>query len=69
MFFFSLTNINDFVQRISKLHPCILTIKKHGVVGLGDGKYATRETSRFQEYCYKGGEFVLGSPGWERRVV
>ena len=46
------------------------TMKIHGVVGLpGDGKYATRETSCFQECCYKGGEFVLGCPGWERRVV
>ena len=46
------------------------TMKIHGVVGLpGDGKYATRETSCFQECCYKGGEFVLGCPGWERREV
>ena len=46
------------------------TMKIHGVVGLpGDGKYATRETSCFQECCYKGGEFVLGCPGRERRVV
>ena len=46
------------------------TVKIHGVVGLpGDGKYATRETSCFQECCYKGGEFVLGCPEWERRVM
>ena len=45
------------------------TMKIHAVVGLGDGQYATRETSCFKECCYKEGEFVLGSPGWERRVV
>ena len=45
------------------------TMKIHAVVGLGDGKYATREISCFRECCYKGREFVLGCPGWERRVV
>ena len=45
------------------------TMKIHAVVGLGDGHYATRETSCFKECCYMGGEFVLGCPGWERRVV
>ena len=44
-------------------------MKIHAVVGLGDGHYATRETSCFEECWYMGGEFVLGCPGWERRVV
>ena len=31
------------------------TMKIHTVVGLGDGHYATRETSCFKECCYMGG--------------
>ena len=45
------------------------TMKIHAVVGLGNRQYVTRETSCFMDCCYKGEEFVLGCPGWKRRVV
>ena len=36
------------------------SMKIHAVVGLGDGKYTTGETSCFKECCYMGGEFFSG---------
>ena len=37
--------------------------------GAGGRALCNSGDSCFKECCYMGGEFVLGCPGWERRVV